>query len=169
MMFGSNNYGNNAESFDLDPFQLTDAEDKNNLGYCFSLTYKQRLYCFSCFFFVGIMIILWSVISLFITTSVSSFASDYTVGNISMIIAAMFLFGFKKHLKNMCNGVHRAFATFTYFSMIILTLVSVLVLHNNYLCVIFLVLQLVSYLWYIITSMVYYYIYSRRTNVTISV
>lgn len=143
------NYGNNHDGIDL--FQITDAEDRCNFGSYFSLTYKQRIYCFGLFFCLGLLFSILGTIMIFFI-DLKGFAIAYSLGNICMILATLFLFGPMKQVKSMFDSPQRLASVIIFILMIILTLIAALYLKNGLLCVLFLILQIGSYAWYSITS-----------------
>lgn len=135
----------------INPFQKSDEEDGLNFGKMFSLTYKQRIYLFGAFTLIGLLFSLFGTIMVF-TANIKRFAIAYTFGSICMILATLFLFGPMKQIKGMFSSTHRALAVGVYFSMIIITLVVAFKLENGGLCILCLILQVITYLWYTITS-----------------
>lgn len=135
----------------LNPFHSNDAEDGFNFGKYFSLSYEQRLYGFGIFCALGIILSLTGTIMIF-TMNITGFAVTYTLGSVSMILATLFLFGPVKQIKEMFSSLHKGISVLVYFLLIILTLVAALAWNNGPLCIVFLILQFVAYLWYTITS-----------------
>src|SRR5947207_2614866 len=130
----------------FDPFSITDAEDRCNFGGYFSLSYKQRLYWFAAFFVIGLFLSMIGSIEIF-TGNLVAFAITYSFGNISMILATLFLFGPMRQLRAMCSSCHRALSVTIFLLMIVMTLYAAVKLHNGMACILFLILQSIAYLW----------------------
>jgi len=130
----------------------SDSEDDNcNIGKCFKLSYEQRFYGFIMFSGIGMFLSFIGTLLLF-SMKLVEFAITYSFGSICMIMATFFLFGPVKQYKKIIKSTHRILAVSTYFITIILTLLAGLKWENVGLGIIFLLLQLVAYLWYTITS-----------------
>jgi hypothetical protein len=147
----TNTIFSNSNDGKYDLFQISDAEDRCNFGSYYSLTYKQRIYGFGIFFVLGLLFSVLGSIMIFIV-NLTGFATTYSMGNICMIVATFFLFGPMRQFKNMFSSWQRFASVAIFVLMIVLTLVAALELNNGMLCIIFLVLQVIAYLWYTITS-----------------
>lgn len=151
-MFTGRTTGSDSGLLDnLNPFHSNDAEDGFNIGKYFSLSYEQRLYGFGIFCAIGLLLSLIGTILIF-TMNITGFAVTYTFGSISMIFATLFLFGPVKQIKDMFSNLHKGIAVLVYLVLMVLTLVAALAWHNGPLCIVFLILQFIAYLWYTITS-----------------
>ncbi|VBB17570.1 Vesicle transport protein SFT2B [Yasminevirus sp. GU-2018] len=147
----NSNSNDNVNLLDsLNPFRSTDDESWN-IGKQFSLSYTQRMYGFGGFFALGVLFSLIGTLMIF-SMQLTAFAIFYTLGGISSIIASLFLFGPMSQLRGMVSSVQRGLSVFVYVLMIVLTLVVAFTLHNGLLCILFVVLQFVAYVWYMITS-----------------
>ena len=135
----------------LNPFYSSDEQDPYNLGSYFKLSYETRLYSFIGFSIVGVLFSLIGSLMIF-SANLTGFAIAYSFGAICMMLATLFLFGPMKQIKNMFSTVHRTIAVITYLTAIVMTLISALLWQNGFLCLIFLVIQLIAYFWYMITS-----------------
>lgn len=147
-MFGGNT---NQGSSLLNVFSDSDSSDGCNFGHYFKLSYKTRLYLFVGFAVIGLILSVIGTMLLF-TLKIVPFAILYTFGNISMILATLFLFGPVKQIKDMCSSGHRIAAVVVYFGVLILTLVVAFTTKNAGLCLLLVGVQTVAYVWYTITS-----------------
>lgn len=135
----------------IDPFHSNDEADGFNFGKYFLLRYDQRLCGFGIFCAFGIILTLIGTVMMF-TLSTTGFAVAYTSGNVSMILATLFLSGPVKQIKDMCNDQNRILAVIIYFLMIFITLITAFITDIGFLCVFLMIIQIYPYLWYTITS-----------------
>lgn len=155
-MFGlwksNNNDNNNAGlmgSFNL--FRINDSDDEFNFGKYFSLSLEERMYAFGIFFTLGAILSIIGIILIFFLNLIG-FAITYTFGNICMIIATLFLFGPMKQIRGMFDSLHRGLSVAVYGLMILLTLLAAFLWKSGSLCILFVILQFIAYIWYTITS-----------------
>lgn len=109
-----------------------------------SLSFKARLWGFLIFLTIGIAL---SWISIAFVGKPEKFAICYTIGNLVAIIASGFLVGPVRQFKMMFAPT-RFVAAIIFFTMMGLTLWVALDLQKAGICIIFLVLQTLSLIWY---------------------
>ena len=130
-------------------------EDENDSIFP-SLSLKERLIGFGICFGLGLLFQFMSMGSILgvLLGRPNKFAFLYTCGNIISIFGTFFLVGPKRQLKNMANPYRRK-ASIVFVSSIILTLVSLYVLHSRILTIIFVLVQFGSYIYYIMSYIPY--------------
>eukprot|EP00798_Chlamydomonas_sp_ICE-L_P026001 gene26001-11692_t len=120
-----------------------------------TLTWKQRLIGFGVCMGIGIFFTLLSLPMLWFL-KITSFAVLYSLGSIMSISSIMpmsstcFLMGPINQVKKMMEQ-QRIFATLTYFTAIILTLVLAFTTGNPILVLLMLIVQIVALFWYCLT------------------
>lgn len=129
----------------------TDSDDGYNIGKYFNLTYEQRFWGFCISAGLG-MICSFIGTLLLISLNFTTFGVMYSLGNICMIVATLFMFGPMKQIKSMFESVHMAIATSVFILMIIMTLIAAFYLKSVILCILFVILQFVAYIWYVVNS-----------------
>ncbi|EAL19132.1 hypothetical protein CNBH2310 [Cryptococcus deneoformans B-3501A] len=100
----------------------------------------------------GLAISLLGAILLFLGAT-GAFATLFAVGGIISLIGTGFLIGFKTQLEKMFKPV-RIVATVLMLASIIMTFVSAFVL-PTILCIIFVIIQYLAYLWYSLSYIPY--------------
>ena len=130
-------------------------EDENDSIFP-SLSLKERLIGFGICFGLGLLFQFMSMGSILgvLLGRPNKFAFLYTCGNIISIFGTFFLVGPKRQLKNMANPYRRK-ASIIFVSSIILTLVSLYVLHSRILTIIFVLVQFGAYIYYIMSYIPY--------------
>jgi hypothetical protein len=126
-------------------------EDELDLAGCFpELTLKERITAFLVCFSLGILIdaLSWGSMMGLVTGSPTRFALTYTAGSILSLAGTTFLIGFKRQLKSVFDKKRRVVSTVLLVS-IAMTLVSALLLKNALLTLLFIVLQVGSFIWYV--------------------
>ena len=125
---------------------------KQEDDYCPSLSFKTRLYCFGICFAVGICLSLlaWLVLISPQPHKLRTFAVLFTVGSMVAIAGSMFLRGPVSQAKSMFKK-KRWLPTSIYLAAMVMTLVAALQMQNTSLTLVFLLIQIVAYLWYAIT------------------
>lgn len=126
-------------------------EEKNDS--CFpSLSYKERMIGFAVCFGIGSLIQLLSIGSVigFLLGKPGKFAVLYSFGNIFSVIGTFFLCGPASQLKNMSDP-KRKYSAIIFVSSLTMTLLSYYAFHSKIFTVIFLLIQMVSYYWYILS------------------
>ena len=78
----------------------------------------------------------------------------YTCGNLISIFGTFFLVGPKRQFHNMTHPYRRKAASI-FLSSIVLTIVSLYVIHSRLLTIISVIIQFCSYIWYIATYIPY--------------
>lgn len=131
--------------------ELQNDDDNCNIGKYFKMSYRSRITGCIILTAIGFLFAAIGSFSVFVGRFVS-FGICYTMGNVCLIIASLFLFGPMRQCKSMISSWHRALATGVYFAMICLTLYVALVKHNGWGCLVCIILQCVAYVWYIITA-----------------
>jgi len=117
------------------------------------LTRTQRLYGFAACYVTGMVLSVLGTVML-IVGSLASFAVLYALGTVISLIGTGFLIGFRKQLKLMFKPV-RIVATVVFLAMIIMIFISAFVIGSSTLCIIFLVLEYLAFLWYTLSYIPY--------------
>lgn len=117
------------------------------------LTRTQRLYGFIGCYATGLVLSVLGTVMLFVG-GLASFAVLYALGTIVSLIGTGFLIGFAKQLKLMFKPV-RIVATIVFLAMIAMIFISAFVLGNGTLCIIFVVLEYIAFLWYTLSYIPY--------------
>jgi len=117
------------------------------------LTRTQRLYGFVGCTVIGFAISIIGSVLLFVG-SLWSFALLYSIGICISLAGTGFLIGFKRQLKMMFSPV-RVVATIVFLGSIGLVFVGAFVLHNDALCVVFVVVEYLAYTWYSLSYIPY--------------
>lgn len=134
-------------SFEQDSTKLSNEEEESCLP---SLTYRERLIAFAVTFGLGLLIDLISIGSIFglFLGNPVRYAMSLTLGNVLSIAASGFLLGFKRQAKGAFEPKRRVSAIIFIVSMV-MTLVSVFYIKYPLVILIFVISQIVSYIWYI--------------------
>ena len=121
-----------------------------------SLSLKERLIGFGICFGLGLLFQFMSLGSILgvLLGRPNKFAFLYTCGNLISIFGTFFLVGPTRQIHNMANPYRRK-ATIVFISSIILTLVSLYVLHSKILTILFVLIQFGSYIYYIMSYIPY--------------
>lgn len=120
-----------------------------------SLSYKQRFYGFiTCVTISLLCLIITSLgmILLFITPGV--FAFVYTLSNIVLLLSTGFLIGFIRQAKYMLKK-KRIIATILFVLAMIITLVVTFTTANGILIIVCVIIQMIAYIWYIMSYVPY--------------
>jgi len=117
------------------------------------LTRTQRLYGFVGCLAVGFLLSILGSILLFLG-QLTLFALLYAMGTIVSLIGTGFLIGFFKQLKLMFKPV-RVVASVVFLASIGLVFVGAFVLHNEILCIIFVIIEYLAYTWYTLSYIPY--------------
>jgi len=117
------------------------------------LTRMQRLYGFIGCYAIGLVLSVLGTVMLFIG-GLASFAVLYGLGTVISLVGTGFLIGFAKQLKLMFKPI-RIVATIVFLAMIIMIFVSAFALDNGTLCIIFVVLEYLAFLWYTLSYIPY--------------
>jgi len=83
-----------------------------------------------------------------------SFSVLYGLGTVVSLIGTGFLIGFRKQLKLMFKPV-RIVATIVFLVMIIMIFISAFVIDSSTLCIVFVVLEYLAFLWYTLSYIPY--------------
>ena len=130
---------------------LTGANDSDNLGNMFSLSYTQRMYAFIACIVVGILLSFLS--TLFLSTgNIPLFAVLYSIGNIVSLVSTGFLIGFGRQVRGMFAST-RVIATCVYLGCLVATFICAFVIPK--LCFLFLILQFIALIWYSLSYIPY--------------
>ncbi|WVQ74223.1 hypothetical protein IAR50_003818 [Cryptococcus sp. DSM 104548] len=116
------------------------------------LTRSQRIGGFAACFVGGLAVSLLGAILLFLGAT-GAFAVLFALGGVISLVGTGFLVGFKTQLEKMFKPV-RVVATILLFAAIIMTFVSAFVL-PTVLCIIFVIVQYLAYLWYTLSYIPY--------------
>ena len=137
----------------LNPFS---GESNENESIFPSLSLKERLIGFCVCFGLGTLFQFMSFGSMLgvLLGRPNKFAFLYTCGNLISIFGTFFLVGPKRQFKNMMHPYRRK-AVAIFLSSIVLTFISLYVLHSRSLTVIAIIIQLGAYIWYIATYIPY--------------
>ncbi|KAI0309073.1 SFT2-domain-containing protein [Amylostereum chailletii] len=119
----------------------------------FGLTRTQRLYGFAGCYGVGFLLSILGTILLFLG-GLTSFAILYALGTVVSLIGTGFLIGFLKQLKLMFKPI-RVVATIVFFISIGLIFVGAFVIGSGILCIIFVVIEYLAFLWYTLSYIPY--------------
>ena len=121
-----------------------------------SLSLKERLIGFGVCFGLGTLFQFMSFGSMVgvLLGRPNKFAFLYTCGNLISIFGTFFLVGPYRQFKNMTHPYRRKAASI-FLSAIILTMISLYMLHSKLLTVIFVIIQFCSYIWYVATYIPY--------------
>jgi len=117
------------------------------------LTRTQRLYGFVGCYAAGLVLSILGTV-FFFAFGLSLFAVLYALGTVVSLIGTGFLIGFSKQLKLMFKPV-RIVASIVFLAMIGMIFISAFLLNNGTLCIIFLVLEYIAFLWYTLSYIPY--------------
>jgi len=117
------------------------------------LTRTQRLYGFVACYAVGFILSLLGTIVLFLGGLVS-FAILFAFGTVVSLIGTGFLIGFLKQLTLMFKPV-RVVATIIFFVSIGLIFVGAFVIGNGVVCIVFVIIEYLAFLWYTLSYIPY--------------
>ncbi|KAI0047955.1 SFT2-domain-containing protein [Auriscalpium vulgare] len=117
------------------------------------LTRTQRLYGFVGCYGIGFVLSVLGTVMLFIG-SLTTFAILYGLGTVVSLIGTGFLIGFAKQLKLMFKPV-RVIATIVFLASIVLIFVGAFVLDSGILCIIFVIIEYLAFLWYTLSYIPY--------------
>lgn len=134
-------------------YEMKEDSDKSMFP---SLSYKERMIGFGVCFSLGLLIQFMSMGSVLgiILGKPEKFAVLYTFGNLISIFGTFFLMGPINQIKRMKDPV-RLNSSVVFISSLVMTLISVYVLHSKLLTIIFLIVQFCSYIWYILSYIPY--------------
>ena len=137
----------------LNPFA---SESNNNDSIFPSLSLKERLIGFGVCFVLGSLFQFMSLGSMLgvLLGRPNKFAFLYTCGNLISIFGTFFLVGPKRQFHNMTHPYRRKAASI-FLSSIVLTIISLYVIHSRLLTIISVIIQFCSYIWYIATYIPY--------------
>ena len=121
-----------------------------------SLSLKERLIGFAICFGLGMLFQFMSMGSIVgvLVGRPNKFAFLYTCGNIISIFGTFFLVGPVRQFKNMTNPYRRK-ASMIFLSAIVLTFISLYILHSKILTVLFVIIQFGAYIYYIMSYIPY--------------
>ena len=121
-----------------------------------SLSLKERLIGFAICFGLGMLFQFMSMGSIIgvLLGRPNKFAFLYTCGNIISIFGTSFLVGPVRQFKNMTNPYRRK-ASMIFLSAIVLTFISLYILHSKILTVLFVIIQFGAYIYYIMSYIPY--------------
>ena len=121
-----------------------------------SLSLKERLIGFGICFGLGLLFQFMSMGSILgvLLGRPNKFAFLYTCGNLISIFGTFFLVGPKRQFKNMANPYRRK-ASMIFLSSIVLTFISLYILHSRILTILFVIIQFGSYIYYIMSYIPY--------------
>ena len=121
-----------------------------------SLSLKERLIGFAICFGLGMLFQFMSMGSIVgvLVGRPNKFAFLYTCGNIISIFGTFFLIGPVRQFKNMTNPYRRK-ASMIFLSAIVLTFISLYILHSKILTVLFVIIQFGAYIYYIMSYIPY--------------
>ena len=133
-----------------------DGNDNENDSIFPSLSLKERLIGFAICFGLGMLFQFMSMGSIIgvLLGRPNKFAFLYTCGNIISIFGTFFLVGPVRQFKNMTNPYRRK-ASMIFLSAIVLTFISLYILHSKILTVLFVIIQFGAYIYYIMSYIPY--------------
>ncbi|KAI8100165.1 Got1/Sft2-like family-domain-containing protein [Halteromyces radiatus] len=134
-----------AFGFFSETFSDQGTMDDGTWQFC-GLDRMQRLYAFGACFVIGFILSLVSSLIL-IGGNVAGFAILYSIGNLVSIFSLTFIIGIMKQVKTMFAPV-RFWATTVYLSLLVVTLVLSILLHNFILSLILVIVQFAALVWY---------------------
>jgi len=117
------------------------------------LTRMQRLYGFGACYLTGLILSVLGTVMLIIGSH-GSFATLYALGTVVSLIGTGFLIGFKTQMKLMFKPV-RIIASIVFLAMIIMIFISAFVIRSSTLCIVFVVLEYIAFLWYTLSYIPY--------------
>ena len=135
---------------------FTENEEENdeyNLSKYFELSLKNKIIAFITCVGLGILLSIVSIIFLYLG-NIKMFAVLYTFGNILSILSTAFVIGFKRQIQNMTSKT-RIICTIVFFIFLVLTLLGAFLWKNTGLCIIFIIGQFLSYIWYCLSYIPY--------------
>ena len=135
---------------------LGNGNDNENDSIFPSLSLKERLIGFAICFGLGMLFQFMSMGSIIgvLLGRPNKFAFLYTCGNIISIFGTFFLVGPVRQFKNMTNPYRRK-ASMIFLSAIVLTFISLYILHSKILTVLFVIIQFGAYIYYIMSYIPY--------------
>ena len=135
---------------------LGEGNDNENDSIFPSLSLKERLIGFAICFGLGMLFQFMSMGSIVgvLVGRPNKFAFLYTCGNIISIFGTFFLIGPVRQFKNMTNPYRRK-ASMIFLSAIVLTFISLYILHSKILTVLFVIIQFGAYIYYIMSYIPY--------------
>ena len=137
----------------LNPF----SNDSNQNDSIFpSLSLKERLIGFGVCFGLGTLFQIMSLGSMVgvLLGRPNKFAFLYTCGNLISIFGTFFLVGPYRQFKNMTHPYRRKAASI-FLASIVLTMVSLYIIHSKLLTIISVIIQFASYIWYVASYIPY--------------
>lgn len=144
--------------FQLDLYKMSNFfpmrnDRQNESEGCFpSLTLTERLVAFAACVCIGIVldILAWFSVLKIIAGKPQTFAICFSLGILVSMAGSGFLIGFKRQCRMMFKP-SRFITTIIFLSALVLTLVSALVLKSRLLTFIFMLVEIVAYIWYVIS------------------
>lgn len=116
---------------------------------CPSLDWSTRLQGFGFCFGIGLILSIGGSVNIWLA-NIPAFAILYSLGSIISIASSMFLRGPIAQIKSMADPT-RALTTFCMIFFLVLTLMAGLWWNNMGLCLLFFVLQYLSWIWYLLS------------------
>jgi Got1/Sft2-like family len=129
------------------------SKDKDSLEeFCPSLTLKQKLIGFGICIVIGIVleIIAWLSFHKLVEGDPKIFAVCFSLGILVTLLGSAFLVGFAKQVKTMFKK-KRVITTCVVVVSFIMTLVSALIIQSSPLTLLFMIIELLSYTWYVLS------------------
>jgi len=117
------------------------------------LTKTQRLYGFGGCLVAGFVLSLLGSILLFVG-QLGSFAVLYAIGTVISLAGTGFLIGFLKQTRLMFKPV-RILATIVFLASIVLVFVGAFAIGSDILCIIFVIIEYLAYIWYTLSYIPY--------------
>jgi len=119
-----------------------------------SLSRTQRLYGFIGCTGVGFVLSILGTALLFLPGQLGVFAVLFALGTIVSLVGSGFLIGFGRQIKMMFKPV-RLIATIIFLGSIAMIFVAAFPLNNDLLCIIFVIIQYLAYIWYSLSYIPY--------------
>ena len=132
------------------PFKNKDEEASEG---CFpKLTLTERLIAFGVCMCIGIVldILSWFSVVKIIAGKPETFAICFSLGIVISIMGSGFLIGFKRQCRMMFKP-SRFLTTVIFLSALALTLISALILKSRILTLVFMLIEIVAYIWYVLS------------------
>lgn len=129
------------------------SEEQDTSGSFFpSLTITERLVAFGACMLISIVldILAWFSVLKIVTGRPETFAICFSLSIGISIAGSGFLIGFKRQCRMMFKP-SRFLTTVIFLSALALTLISALILKNRLLTLVFMIIEIVSYIWYVLS------------------
>ena len=134
-------------------FPFKKKSETNFSDACFpSLSLKERLIAFGVCVCIGIVldILSWFSVVKIIAGKPETFAICFSLGVLVSMAGSGFLIGFKRQCRMMFKP-SRFLTTFIFLCALALTLIAALILKSRLLTLVFMIIEIVAYVWYVLS------------------